>query len=64
MWLPWQQLKVYLSSFAFTTSPIYFKEKSQGFKRKDFVVPELCSGLKAFDRSSSLEKPEILDITL
>ena len=37
------QERVYLSSFGFKTSLIYFYEKSQSFKKKSFVVSELCS---------------------
>ena len=35
MWLPWQQEKVYSSSFAFKTSPLYFR-KNHKVSRKSF----------------------------
>ena len=37
MWFPWQQGKVYLSNFGFKTSPIYFKEKSQSFRKSSLL---------------------------
>ena len=53
MWFPWQQEKVYLSSFAVKTLPIYFLGQVKRFQEKAFVVSELCSkNLKGGPRPS------------